>query len=77
MTAECAGAPASVRLMVYPATSSEPVREAVPGFGVARYVAVPLPVSEAPAVMLSHEASLAAVHRQPGDVATATVPTKP
>jgi hypothetical protein len=63
--------------MVYPATISVPVRGLEWGFGKAKYVAVPLPRSDAPDVIESHGFSLTAVHEQPDGVTTVTVPTNP
>jgi hypothetical protein len=69
--------PDSLKLTVYPATMSEPVRALELVFGAARYVAVPLPDPVAPEVTVSHEALVLAVHWQPGDAATRTDPTNP
>ena len=62
----CAGIPACVTTQVRdsppPATTTPPVRAAVPAFAAALNVTVPLLVPEAPAVTASHAAFVAAVH---------------
>lgn len=60
--------------MLYPATVRTPVLALFVVFKPARYVAVPFPLPLAPEVTLSQEALLDAVHWQPADVFTETVP---
>ena len=67
-------APACVTVNVMPATLSVPVRDAVDVFAVAEKFTVPLPLPDAPAVTVSHEAPLAAVHAHP---VAAFTPTEP
>jgi hypothetical protein len=61
-------------LKVCPAMLSVPVREVVAVFALAEKLTVPLPLPEAPAVIVSHDAPLVAVHAQPTAALTPTDP---
>jgi hypothetical protein len=67
-------AAACVTVNVMPATLSVPVRDAVAVFAVAEKFTVPLPLPDAPAVIVSQEAPLVAVHAHP---VAAFTPTEP
>ena len=69
--------PACVRVNVLPPAVSVPVRGVVAVFGATLYVTEPLPLPVAPALIVIHASLLVAVHAQPVDVATATVPVPP
>jgi hypothetical protein len=47
------------------------------GLAIAEYVAVPLPLLEFPAVIVTHDALLAAVQKQPAGAVTDTEPVPP
>jgi hypothetical protein len=68
------GAAACVTVNVMPATLNVPVRDDVAVFAVAEKLTVPLPLPEAPAVIVSHDAPLVAVHAQPVAAFTPTDP---
>jgi hypothetical protein len=68
------GAPACVTVNVLPPTVSVPVRGAVAVLAATAYVTEPLPLPAAPALMVIHASLLVAVHAQPVDAVTATVP---
>lgn len=59
---------------LWPATVSDPVRGAVVGLAATLNAAAPLPVPEAPDVIVSHGLALVAVHVHPLVVATDTLP---
>jgi hypothetical protein len=68
------GAPAWVTVKVLPPTVTVPVRGLVVGFAVTLYVADPLPLPVAPALIVIHAALLVAVHAQPVAAVTVMVP---
>src|ERR1700752_3609880 len=69
--------PAWATVAVWPATVSDAVR-APPALLATVKLTVPVPRPRAPAVMVSHDALLAAVHAHPGLVVTVTgVPAPP
>jgi len=69
--------PACVRVKVFPAMVSIPVRELAPVFCAAEYVTVPLPVMLPDDVMVIQPALLAAVHAHPVPAVTLTLPDPP
>ena len=71
------GAAAWVTVKVCPATVRVADRAEVEVFAAAVKLTVPLPEPLAPAVIVTHPALLAAVHEQPADAVTATLPEPP
>lgn len=63
---------------VTPPISSVPERDPEPEFGVSEKLTVPLPLPELPDVTVSQAVLLeAAVHAQPAEAVTLTVPVPP
>ena len=67
-------AAACVTVKVIPATVSVPVRADVVVFAAAEKLTVPFPLPGVPAVTVSHDAPLVAVHAQPVATLTLTDP---
>jgi len=73
-----AGAAACVSVNVRPATEILAVRELVVVLAATVNATVPLPVSDCPDVMVTHDALVAAVHAQlPAEAVTAIEPDPP
>ena len=70
-------APDCVTVKVLPAIVSVPVRDVVAVVAATAKLTVPFPEPEAPAVIDSHDALLAALHAHPDPAVTATVPVPP
>jgi hypothetical protein len=68
--------PLCVSVNVWPPAMIVPVR-CGPGLAAARYRTVPFPLPLVPAVIVSHDASLAAVHAHPAAVRTSNVASPP
>ena len=66
-----------VTVKVLPPTVKVPVRADVPVLAATLYVTEPLPLPDAPAVIVIHAALLTAVHPQPVPALTETTPVKP
>jgi hypothetical protein len=71
---ELHGTPACVTLKVWPPTVSVPVRGVVVVFAATLYPAEPLPLPDAPEVIVIHPALLVEVHAQPVAAVTVIVP---
>ena len=67
-------AAAWLTVKVIPATLSVPVRADVAVFAAAEKLTVPFPLPDVPAVTVSHDAPLVAVHAQPVTTLTLTDP---
>jgi hypothetical protein len=61
---------------VWPAMLSDPEREFEVVFAATEYDTVPLPLPDAPAVIVIHDAALVADHGQPGTPVTVTDPVE-
>jgi hypothetical protein len=77
LNAQLGAAAAWLTVNVCPATVSVADRVDVAVFAAAVKLTEPLPEPDAPAVIVTHPALLAAVHEQPAVVVTATVPEPP
>ena len=77
LNAQLGAAAAWLTVNVCPATVSVADRADVAVFAAAVKLTEPLPEPDAPAVIVTHPALLAAVHEQPAVVVTATLPEPP
>jgi hypothetical protein len=69
--------PAWLTVKVLPPIVIVPVRGVVPAFGDTTYVTEPLPVPDAPPLIVIQESLLAAVHEQSAPTLTGTTPVNP